>query len=170
MAWLSLGLTPQSLRRENSFSWGPIKEVAILFAGIFITIIPALALLSIKGAQLGVTEPWQYFWAAGVLSSVLDNAPTYLSFSGAGWQMNAATGIATDLGMVNEHILRAISCGSVFMGANTYIGNAPNFMVRSIAEKSGHPHAEFFWLRRLVDCRTVSPVWIKHAAFLPLRN
>lgn len=144
MAWLSLRLTPQSLRSENSFSWGPIKEVAILFAGIFITIIPALALLSAKGARLGVTESWQYFWATGILSSVLDNAPTYLSFLALGGQMNTAAGIATDLGMISEHILMAISCGSVFMGANTYIGNAPNFMVRSIAEESGIRMPSFF--------------------------
>ena len=131
MALLSLRLTSKSLRKENSFSWGPIKEVAILFAGIFVTIIPALAILGAKGAQLGVTEPWQYFWASGSLSSFLDNAPTYLTFLALGGQANAAAGIATDLGIVSEHVLIAMSCGSVFMGANTYIGNAPNFMVSS---------------------------------------
>ena len=144
MALLSLKLTPKSLRATNSFSWAPIKEVAVLFAGIFSTIIPALAILSAKGAQLGVTEPWQFFWAAGLLSSFLDNAPTYLTFLALGGQMNATVGIATDMGMLSERVLWAISCGSVFMGANTYIGNAPNFMVRSIAEEAGIRMPSFF--------------------------
>lgn len=144
MALLSLKMTPKELRVDNSFSWAPIKEVAILFAGIFVTIIPALAILSAKGAQLGVTEPWQYFWAAGSLSSFLDNAPTYLTFLALGGQMNSPSGIVTDMGTVNTHVLMAISCGSVFMGANTYIGNAPNFMVRSIAEESGIRMPSFF--------------------------
>jgi Na+/H+ antiporter NhaD/arsenite permease-like protein len=144
MALLSLKMTPVALRSDNSFSWAPIKEVAILFAGIFVTIIPALAILGAKGAGLGVTEPWQYFWAAGTLSSFLDNAPTYLTFLALGTQMQATSGVMTDMGMVTEHVLMAISCGSVFMGANTYIGNAPNFMVRSIAEESGIRMPSFF--------------------------
>lgn len=144
MAMLSLKVTPASLRIDNSFSWAPIKEVAVLFAGIFITIIPALAILGAKGSQLGVTQAWQYFWASGVLSSFLDNAPTYLTFLALGTQMKATVGIVTDMGIIAEPILLAISCGSVFMGANTYIGNAPNFMVRSIAEESGIPMPSFF--------------------------
>ncbi|HWR31214.1 MAG TPA: sodium:proton antiporter [Negativicutes bacterium] len=144
MALLSLKMTPKSLRANNLFSWAPIKEVAVLFAGIFITIIPALAILSAKGAQLGVTKPWQFFWSSGLLSSFLDNAPTYLTFLALGGQMSATGGIVTDMGMVSERVLLAISCGSVFMGANTYIGNAPNFMVRSIAEESGIRMPSFF--------------------------
>jgi len=144
MGFLSLKLTPTVLREDNHFTWGPIKEVGILFAGIFLTIIPPMAILQARGAELGVTQPWQFFWSSGLLSSFLDNAPTYLTFLSVGVGLGATTGVVTDMGIVPEQILLAISCGSVFMGANSYIGNAPNFMVKSIAEENGVAMPSFF--------------------------
>ncbi|KAA0684704.1 sodium:proton antiporter [Azospirillum brasilense] len=146
---LSLVLTSARSRRLNAFTWGPILEVAKLFAAIFLTIIPAIAILKAgtDGAlgaiiaavnQDGQPVPAAYFWAAGILSSFLDNAPTYLIF------FNTAGGDAqvlmTDLAVT----LAAISAGAVFMGANTYIGNAPNFMVKAIAEERGVAMPSFF--------------------------
>jgi Na+/H+ antiporter NhaD/arsenite permease-like protein len=133
LAVVSLVATPASVREANRFSFHPILEVAAVFAGIFLTMLPALDLLRTRGAELGVREPWQFFWASGALSSFLDNAPTYLTF------LALAQGqrLAPEVAGVPETILAAISLGSVFMGANTYIGNGPNFMVRSIAEARG---------------------------------
>lgn len=144
LALLSLRLTPPALRRENEFTWGPIKEVAVLFAGIFATIIPAIAILQSRGGELGVTTPAQFFWATGMLSGFLDNAPTYLVFLSIAGGLGTVSGVWTDLGTLAPDVLMAISAGSVFMGANTYIGNAPNFMVRSIAEGSGIKMPSFF--------------------------
>jgi Na+/H+ antiporter NhaD/arsenite permease-like protein len=160
MGILSLRLTAKTNRTANEFSWFPIKEVAYLFAGIFMTIIPALAILKAgeKGALAmlikAVETPNDFFWVTGALSSFLDNAPTYLTF------FNTALG---KLGLTEEIIrtgfaagtieaqypsfialLKGISIGAVFMGANTYIGNAPNFMVKSIAEESGINMPSFF--------------------------
>jgi Na+/H+ antiporter NhaD/arsenite permease-like protein len=142
IAALSWRLTPKGTREANEFSWFPIIEVAKLFAGIFATIIPAIAILRAgsAGALAAVVdavsddgEPIDvmYFWAAGILSSFLDNAPTYLVF------FNTAGGDAELLTGPLSTTLLAISAGAVFMGANTYIGNAPNFMVRAIAEERG---------------------------------
>ena len=161
MGVLSLLTTQKNLRETNEFSWEPIKEVAYLFAGIFMTIIPALAIL--KAGSDGafaflvnaVKEPYHYYWLSGGLSSFLDNAPTYLTF------FNSALGklqlpeqwftrfflAAGQMIPVNQEFisfLKAISIGSVFMGANTYIGNAPNFMVKSIAEEAGVAMPSFF--------------------------
>ncbi|MDR2088909.1 MAG: sodium:proton antiporter [Clostridiales Family XIII bacterium] len=141
---LSIVTTKSELRRENLFTWGPIKEVAHLFIGIFITMIPALALLNAHGAELGLTRPWQFFWATGALSSFLDNAPTYLVFMTTAGSLGAAEGLATAAGVIAPKLLLAVSAGAVFMGANTYIGNAPNFMVRSIAEENGIRMPSFF--------------------------
>ncbi|MCI0641634.1 MAG: sodium:proton antiporter [Gemmataceae bacterium] len=140
MAVLSLLFTPGRYRAENQFTWGAIIEVAVLFIGIFITMVPALELLRGHGEELGITEPWQYFWYTGGLSSFLDNAPTYLAFTtiAAGDQPIASLMIA------KPHILAAISCGAVFMGASTYIGNGPNFMVKSIADSMGYRTPSFF--------------------------
>jgi Na+/H+ antiporter NhaD/arsenite permease-like protein len=146
MATLSLIFTPRLLRKQNGFTFYPISEVAILFAGIFITMVPALMMLHEKGASLGITKPWQFFWWTGGLSSFLDNAPTYLTFFTLGQSVTtkiAETGGAIISG-VHVDILRAISCGAVFMGANTYIGNGPNFMVKSIAEEQGYKVPHFF--------------------------
>jgi Na+/H+ antiporter NhaD/arsenite permease-like protein len=144
MGLLALLLTPRANRRANGFSWGAIVEVAVLFAGIFVTMVPALELLKGHGAawgkDLGLTEPAHYFWMTGLLSSFLDNAPTYLVFANM-----AAAG--NELGWLTANkpaILAAISCGAVFMGANTYIGNGPNFMVKAIADSAGYKTPSFF--------------------------
>jgi Na+/H+ antiporter NhaD/arsenite permease-like protein len=152
LATLSLVLTPRRIHEANRFSLAPIREVAAVFAGIFVTMVPALAFLAERGASLGITQPWQFFWASGALSSVLDNAPTYLTFA------SLATGVVggpgsvlsvNDLGALAVHpvghqLLTAVSCGSVFMGAITYIGNGPNFMVKAIAEQHHVRMPSFF--------------------------
>ncbi|GBF50625.1 Na+/H+ antiporter [Leptospira ryugenii] len=132
----------EEFRKYNNFTLHPIQEVAYLFIGIFITMIPALVLLEAHGKELGITERWQFFWATGIFSSVLDNAPTYLTFGSlASGLLTPAGADAWTLGQFignaqAEEILKAISVGAVFMGANTYIGNAPNFMVKSVAEEN----------------------------------
>lgn len=143
--------TSGALRQKNNFSFGPIIEVAVLFAGIFVTMIPALALLNVHGKELGVTTPMQYFWASGTLSSFLDNAPTYLAFAATACgtagvpDEGAYMKVFLEQGGANAAaILAAISCGSVFMGANTYIGNGPNFMVKAIAEENNVRMPGFF--------------------------
>ncbi|HOT44162.1 MAG TPA: sodium:proton antiporter [Spirochaetota bacterium] len=144
---VSLLLTPykSDLRQQNGFTFGPIKEVALLFAGIFAAMIPALYILEHKGASLGITQPWQFFWATGSLSSFLDNAPTYLTFLSLAKGLNLSRDIIlNDGGHVSNAVLTAISCGAVFMGANSYIGNGPNFMVKSIAEEQGIKMPSFF--------------------------
>ena len=142
---ISLKLGPPGPRAANRFAWPPMIEVAALFAGIFATMIPALALLRVHGVSIGLSAPWHYFWATGGLSSFLDNAPTYLAFTSvAQGQVGAASvgaltasQIVPSLGFASADFLRAISCGAVFMGAMTYVANAPNFVVRSVAEHSG---------------------------------
>ena len=130
---VSYARTDPGLRKANRFSFHPILEVAALFAGIFVTMLPALHILQERGAELGVREPWQFFWATGALSSFLDNAPTYLTFLALARGLHLPADV---VGVPNE-LLVAISLGAVFMGANTYIGNGPNFMVRAIAEERG---------------------------------
>jgi Na+/H+ antiporter NhaD/arsenite permease-like protein len=137
---LSLWQTPRAIRRAIGFTSYPIVEVAVLFLGIFLTMIPALEFLRLRGGELPVREPWQFFWAAGILSSFLDNAPTYLTFLALGQGL----GLAREVVDVPHAILAAISVGAVSMGANTYIGNAPNFMVKSIAEEQGVKMPSFF--------------------------
>ncbi len=154
MGLISLKTTKDIIRKENEFSWAPILEVAYLFAGIFMTIIPALAIL--KAGESGALailiksteKPAHYFWATGALSSFLDNAPTYLTFfnSALGKFYPGMTEAEAVAKLIVEKVdyLAAISAGAVFMGANTYIGNAPNFMVKSIAEESGVKMPSFF--------------------------
>ncbi|MBM3548780.1 MAG: sodium:proton antiporter [Alphaproteobacteria bacterium] len=150
IAYVSWHATPRSARVGNGFTWGPIVEVAKLFAGIFVTIVPAIAIL--RAGTEGVLAPVvravtatdgspinaMYFWLTGILSSFLDNAPTYLVF------FNVAGGNAEHLMGPMAGTLLAISAGSVFMGAMTYIGNAPNFMVKAIAEENGIRMPSFF--------------------------
>ena len=143
-AFLSFKTTNAKIRTENHFTWGAIEEVAVLFIGIFITMQPALMILKSAGASLGLTEPFQMFWVTGALSSFLDNTPTYLVFLTTAGAMNFTTGVSTALGMVPVQMLMAISTGAVFMGANTYIGNAPNFMVKSISDENGIKMPSFF--------------------------
>jgi Na+/H+ antiporter NhaD/arsenite permease-like protein len=157
---VSIASTPRAVRDDNAFTWEPMKEVAYLFFGIFVTIIPVLMILK-AGAEgaaqpliAGLTSPWQYFWMSGVLSSFLDNAPTYLTFMAMalgqlGIETTQVTAALTG-GMPGHAsdqfamLLRAVSCGAVMMGANTYIGNAPNFMVLSIAKEHGVKMPSFF--------------------------
>ncbi len=143
-ALLSLKTTQEHTRALNEFTNGPIIEVATLFIGIFITMIPALMLLKTHGAELGINQPWQMFWATGALSSFLDNTPTYLVFLQTAGSLGATTGIVTSVGTVSQIMLEAIAAGAVFMGANTYIGNAPNFMVKAIAEENNINMPSFF--------------------------
>lgn len=143
-AFLSFRTTKPEIRTRNHFTWGAIKEVAVLFIGIFITMQPALMLLKSMGPKLGLTEPFQMFWATGALSSFLDNTPTYLVFLTTAGTLGFTGGITTTLGTIPVQMLSAISCGAVFMGANTYIGNAPNFMVKSISDENGVRMPSFF--------------------------
>ena len=149
LTYASWTYTSQQIRKDNEYTWFPIVEVAKLFAGIFITIIPAIAILKAgtNGALAGIINSVSnengpvnimYFWYTGVLSSFLDNAPTYLVF------FNTAGGDPIVLMGEMKNTLLAISAGAVFMGANTYIGNAPNFMVKSISESSGIEMPSFF--------------------------
>jgi Na+/H+ antiporter NhaD/arsenite permease-like protein len=134
----SYALTPRKLHEENEFSWHPLVEVVVLFASIFAAMIPALAVLRANGASLGVSKPWQYFWATGTLSSFLDNAPTYLAF------LSMSQYLPDEIVGTSTAALTAISCGAVFFGAMTYIGNGPNFMVKAIAEHAGVRMPSFF--------------------------
>jgi Na+/H+ antiporter NhaD/arsenite permease-like protein len=150
IAFISWKVTSLESRLANGFTWFPILEVAKLFAGIFLTIIPAIAILkagtdgslrdvvSAVSTETGEPVNLAYFWLTGILSSFLDNAPTYLVF------FNTAGGDAQQLMGPMANTLLAISAGAVFMGANTYIGNAPNFMVKAIAEERGIPMPSFF--------------------------
>ena len=143
-AFLSFKTTDSSIRTKNHFTWGAIKEVAVLFIGIFITMQPALMLLKSVGPNLGISEPYQMFWATGTLSSFLDNTPTYFVFLTTAGTLGLTGGITTALGQIPVNLLEAISCGAVFMGANTYIGNAPNFMVKAISDENGVNMPSFF--------------------------
>ena len=140
MALFSWFTTPKGVHKANHFHMHPIAEVAALFLGIFVTMIPALEILDARAASLNLRHPWQFFWLSGALSSFLDNAPTYLTFTAmaSGLVGSRLEDLSTLLSSrLGERLLIAVSCGSVFMGANTYIGNGPNFMVKSIAERSG---------------------------------
>ena len=141
---LSLKTTPKHCREHNEFGYGPIAEVAKLFIGIFITMIPALIILRANGAALGIDSPLKFFWATGLLSSFLDNSPTYVVFLTTAGALGATSGVATTVGYVAVQELLAISAGAVFMGAITYIGNAPNFLVKNIAEIKGTKMPSFF--------------------------
>jgi Na+/H+ antiporter NhaD/arsenite permease-like protein len=150
IAAISIWVTPRQLRDDNGFAWGAIAEVAKLFAAIFVTMAPVLAILragtagaaaplvALTSGAGGEPIPWVYFWLSGALSSFLDNAPTYLVF------FNLAGGDPAHLMAEGALTLAAISCGAVFMGANSYIGNAPNFMVKAIVEEQGVRMPSFF--------------------------
>jgi Na+/H+ antiporter NhaD/arsenite permease-like protein len=140
MSVMSLLTTKRECRIDNKFTYNPILEVAILFAGIFITMVPALLILNARGAELGIVKPWQFFWATGSLSSFLDNTPTYLAF----FSMAQGLGLNGDMMGIPPIFLKAISAGAVFMGANSYIGNGPNFMVKVIAEEYKLKMPSFF--------------------------
>ena len=168
MAGISFVTAPLSskMRKENNFTFDPILEVAYLFIGIFIAMIPALEILKAKGAELGVTQPWQFFWSTGILSSTLDNAPTYLTFlsMAQGLESTNPTGLPISpelahLGIPDE-LLAAISLGAVFMGAMTYIGNGPNFMVKAIADEWGYRTPDFFTYALKYSIPILVPIFI----------
>lgn len=143
----SMRLTPRAVRKENHFVFGPIIEVAALFGGLFLAMQPALELLTDRGGQLGVQTPAQFFWATGLLSSFLDNAPTYLVFADVARTItpqDIKNGIYYSGALIDPALLGGVSCGAVFMGANTYIGNGPNLMVAAIAREEGVPMPSFF--------------------------
>jgi Na+/H+ antiporter NhaD/arsenite permease-like protein len=162
---LAYALTPHRNRDLNRFTFGPIIEVAVLFAGIFITMIPALQILNARGAELGLATPAQFFWSTGALSSFLDNAPTYMTFVATAAGLD---GIAPDHRYLADYLaggehavltLAAISCGAVFMGANSYIGNGPNFMVKAIAEENGVAMPSFFGYM-VYSCTILLPIFV----------
>lgn len=145
---LSLKTTPARVREQNQFTYAAILEVAALFVGIFITMQVPIQVLNHHGAELGLSKPWQFFWATGLLSSVLDNAPTYMVFFQTAESLTHAPGPGVlqllDGEFVLEKLLAGVSLGAVFLGAMTYIGNGPNFMVKAIAEQSGMRMPSFF--------------------------
>jgi Na+/H+ antiporter NhaD/arsenite permease-like protein len=151
-AWSAGQQHVRTPRDHNHFTFAPMIEVAVLFFGIFVTMTPAVCLLRAFGANSGITQPWQFFWMTGSLSSFLDNAPTYATYFALGQSVTQGLlagqpglqAIPTHSGPISAAILVAISLGAVFMGANTYIGNAPNFMVRSICEEAKVRMPSFF--------------------------
>jgi Na+/H+ antiporter NhaD/arsenite permease-like protein len=150
IGYLSYRLTPRTVHDGNHFTFGPIASVAVIFAGVFVTMTQPLLILNARAGQLGLDQPWQYFWASGALSSTLDNAPTYLAFTsvaagrfgiGVDDPQYLAALIAVPAG---NDLLAAIACGAVMMGALTYIGNGPNLMVKEVAEHRGVAMPHFF--------------------------
>jgi Na+/H+ antiporter NhaD/arsenite permease-like protein len=140
---ISLQFGSRQARESNEFDFHAIVEVAAIFTGIFITMQPALQILKERGPELGIQTAAQFFWATGILSSILDNAPTYLVFFQTAQSMHVPAGIETVAG-VEPVTLVGISLGAVFMGAMTYIGNGPNFMIRAIAEQADVKMPSFF--------------------------
>lgn len=153
---ISLWFGSQTLRQKNNFNFHAIAEVAALFIGIFITMQPALQILNVHGSELGIDTPAKFFWTTGALSSVLDNAPTYLVFFKTAQAMPSEPDAVLVAG-VEHNLLVGISLGAVFMGAMTYIGNGPNFMVKAIAEKSGVKMPSFFGYM-LYSCVVLLPI------------
>ena len=149
LAFLSFWITPAHIHKENYFNFTAIAEVACLFIGIFITMQVPIELLNLKGPELGLATPAHFFWVSGALSSFLDNAPTYVVFFEAASTLPCSNPalllpVLTQSGHIAVPLLAAVSLGSVFMGANTYIGNGPNFLVKSIAEHRGVRMPSFF--------------------------
>lgn len=151
--------TKQQIRKDNNYSWDPILEVAALFLGIFATMTPALLFLKANASSMGLTEPWQFVYATGALSSFLDNAPTALAFH------SVAQGLYPDVlpgfvAGIPEILLKAISMGAVFFGAMTYIGNGPNFMVKAIAEQNKIEMPSFFGYMFKFSLIVLLPIYV----------
>lgn len=142
MAYLSMLFTPKLLRTSNNFTWHPIEEVAYLFFGIFITMVPALLYLQINAKHLGIQSVGQFYYFTGLLSSFLDNTPTAVTFHSLALGLGINTG--TLVAGIPEMLLKAISTGAVFFGSMTYIGNGPNFMVKAVAEENNIKMPHFF--------------------------
>ncbi|MBN8585773.1 MAG: sodium:proton antiporter [Ignavibacteria bacterium] len=163
-AFLSYKLTKKEIHKKNQFNFHPIKEVAWLFIGIFITMTPALELLRIHSTDLGVTSPSQYYWFTGILSGFLDNAPTYLTFLTAamgiyGLDVNSVQNVLAFIAEHEAHVV-AISISAVFFGAMTYIGNGPNFMVKSIADNQDVETPGFFKYMYMFSIPVLIPIYL----------
>ncbi|MBQ5619077.1 MAG: sodium:proton antiporter [Alistipes sp.] len=156
MSWFT---TKKSIRLDNKYSWEPIIEVAYLFIGIFVTMTPALIYLNVHAADLGLSHPWQFFYASGFLSAFLDNSPTAVAFHTVAQGLPAASGAVLEAG-IDAMLLRAIALGSVFFGAMTYIGNGPNFMVKAIAEQAGVNMPSFFGYMIKFSLVVLLPIYI----------
>ncbi len=146
LSWVT---TPKGVRRANQFNFNAIAEVGSIFIGIFICMQVPMEILQERGRELGLSKPWEFFWATGLLSSFLDNAPTYAVFfetagNFGGEYGPVIVGVKSMNQTIPEVLLRAVSLGAVLMGANTYIGNGPNFMIKSIAEENGVKMPSFF--------------------------
>lgn len=158
MAYLSIILTPRLTRVSNSFTWEPIKEVAYLFLGIFITMVPCLIYLEQNAKTLGVTLPHQFYYFSGILSSFLDNTPTAVTFHSLALGLGEQTG--SIIAGIPEEILKAICVGAVFFGSMTYIGNGPNFMVKAVAEENNIPMPHFFSYMYKFSLIVLLPIFI----------
>ena len=163
-AVISYRLTSKAIHQKNHFSFEPIKEVAILFLGIFITMIPALSFVSENSKSFGLDKLGNVYWYAGVLTSFLDNAPTFLNFlTGSMSSNNLSVDIKYNvIDFANNYsiYLKAISVASVFFGAMTYIGNAPNFMIKSIAEHKGLKMSGFFEYMYMYSLVILLPIFV----------
>ena len=156
---LSMATTKRSVREANHFTWAPILEVAVLFIGIFATMTPAMIYLNANAASLGLDAPWQFYYSTGLLSSFLDNAPTAVAFYTIATGLPVAEGVATVAG-IPEILMKAISLGAVFFGSMTYIGNGPNFMIKSIAEENGIAMPSFFGYVIKFSVLVLLPVYV----------
>jgi len=165
LAAMSIYYTKSDVRKSNNFEWAPIAEVAYLFLGIFVTMAPALIWLAKNAASFGLKEPWQFLYASGSLSSFLDNTPTAVAFYDLAKGL-VSSGLPASLSGLNmiagvpEILLKAISVGAVFFGSMTYIGNGPNFMVKSIAEQSGIKMPSFFAYMFKFSLVVLLPIYI----------
>lgn len=158
MAALSLLFTTNLLRVSNNFTWEPIKEVAYLFIGIFVTMVPCLLYLESNAKHLGITSPAQFYYFSGLLSSFLDNTPTAVTFHSLAMGLGQTTG--TLVAGIPEELLRAISIGAVFFGSMTYIGNGPNFMVKAVAEENNIKMPSFFAYIYMFSLIVLLPVYV----------
>jgi Na+/H+ antiporter NhaD/arsenite permease-like protein len=159
---LSLKTTSSLIHKANNFTYAAILEVAALFSGIFIAMQVPLTVLEASGKAITATmnQPWQFFWSTGTLSSFLDNAPTYVVFFKLSQSLPEGEMLAVNNGSVPVLLLIAISLGSVFMGAMTYIGNGPNFMVKAIAEQEGVEMPSFFGFMLKYSIPILVPIFI----------
>ncbi|MDD4847726.1 MAG: sodium:proton antiporter [Bacteroidales bacterium] len=157
---LSVFTTPKSIRSANKFTWTPILEVAAVFLGIFITMVPALLYLKENAGSLGLQYPWQFFYSTGALSSFLDNAPTAVAFHGVALGLVEQGITPAEVAGISEILLKTISLAAVFFGAMTYIGNGPNFMVKAIAEESGIKMPGFFGYMIRFSLVVLLPIFI----------
>lgn len=158
MAALSLLFTTNLLRVSNNFTWEPIKEVAYLFIGIFVTMVPCLLYLESNAKHLGITSPAQFYYFSGLLSSFLDNTPTAVTFHSLAMGLGQPTG--NIVAGISEELLRAISIGAVFFGSMTYIGNGPNFMVKAVAEENNIKMPSFFAYIYMFSLIVLLPVYV----------